>query len=140
MVLKKTDCSSALNTAEKSQGLFSNRIRMLAFPVILISYKENAGGRDSSVGIATVYGLEGPGILSRCGGRFCAHIKTGPGAQPASCTIGTGSYPRVKQPSRGADHPHLLAQRSRKSRAITLLSFWAFGACYRAKFCTKKML
>jgi hypothetical protein len=95
---------------------------MLTFPVILTSYKENAGGRDSSVGIETVYELKGLGILSRCGGRFFAHVQTGPEAHPASCTMGTGSFPGVKRPSRGVDYPHLLAQRSRKSRAITLLS------------------
>jgi hypothetical protein len=30
---------------------------------------------------------------------------TGPGAHPASCTMGTGSFPGVKRPARGADHP-----------------------------------
>ena len=28
--------------------------------------------------------------------RFSAHIQTGPGAYPASCTMGTGSFPGVK--------------------------------------------
>jgi hypothetical protein len=31
--------------------------------------------------------------------------------------MGTGSFPGVKRPGRGADHPPLQAQRSRKSRA-----------------------
>jgi hypothetical protein len=62
-------------------------------------------GRDSSVGIATGYGLDGPGIESRWGARFFAYVKTGPGAHPASCTMGTGSFPGVKRPGRGADHP-----------------------------------
>jgi hypothetical protein len=39
------------------------------------------------------------------GARFFAHIQTGPGAHPASCTMGTVSFPGVKQPGRGADHP-----------------------------------
>jgi hypothetical protein len=52
-------------------------------------------GRDSSVGIATHYGLVGPGIESRCA-RFSAPIQTGPGAHPAFCTMGTGSFPGVK--------------------------------------------
>jgi hypothetical protein len=39
------------------------------------------------------------------GERFFAHVQTGPGVHPASCTIGTGSFPGVKQPGRGAaDH------------------------------------
>jgi len=47
--------------------------------------------RDSSVGIATRYGLEGPGIESRWGARFSAPAQTGPGAHAASYTMGTGS-------------------------------------------------
>ena len=46
-------------------------------------------GRDSSVGIATRYGLDGPGIEARWGARFSAPVQTGPGAYPASCTMGT---------------------------------------------------
>jgi hypothetical protein len=51
---------------------------------------------------------------------FFAHVQTGPEAHPASCTMGTRSFPGVKRPGRGADHPPLLAPRSRKSRAIPL--------------------
>jgi hypothetical protein len=61
-------------------------------------------GPGSSVGITTDYGLDGPGIES-CGARFFAHVHTGPGAHPASCTMGTGSFPGVKRPGLGADHP-----------------------------------
>jgi hypothetical protein len=57
------------------------------------------------------------------GTRFFAHIQTDPGAHPAYCTMGTGSFPGVKRPGRGADHPPLLAPRTRKSRAIPLLPF-----------------
>jgi hypothetical protein len=39
------------------------------------------------------------------GVRFFAHVQTGPGSHPASCTVGTGSFPGVKRPGRGADHP-----------------------------------
>jgi hypothetical protein len=28
--------------------------------------------------------------------RFFAHVQTGPGAHPASCTMGTGYFPGVK--------------------------------------------
>ena len=65
-------------------------------------------GRDSSVGIATRYGLDGPGIEYRWGARFSALVQTGPAAHPASCTMctmSTGSFPDVKRPGRGADHP-----------------------------------
>jgi hypothetical protein len=33
------------------------------------------------------------------------HVQTGPGAHPASCTMVNGSFPGVKRPGRGADHP-----------------------------------
>ena len=62
-------------------------------------------GRDSSVGIATRYGLDGPGIESRWGERFSASVQTGPGSHPASYTMGTGSFPGVKRPGRGVDYP-----------------------------------
>ena len=57
------------------------------------------------VDIATGYGLDGPGIESRWGARFSAPVQTGPGAHPASCTMGTGSFAEVKRSGRDADHP-----------------------------------
>ena len=62
-------------------------------------------GRDSSVGIANRYGLDGPGIESRWGAKFSAPVQNGPGAHPASYTMGTGSFPGVKWSGRGVDHP-----------------------------------
>jgi len=50
----------------------------------------------SSVGIATDYGLDGSGSNP---------VQTGPGAHPASCKMGTGSFlGRKVQPGRAADH------------------------------------
>jgi hypothetical protein len=51
-------------------------------------------GRDSVVGIATRYGLDGPGIESRWGRDFSQPS----GAHPAS-------FPGVNRPGRGGDHP-----------------------------------
>ena len=67
-------------------------------------------GPGSSVGIVTGYRLDGPGIESRWGARFSAHVKTGPGAQPASCKMGTGSFPggRGGQSVGLTPHPHLV--------------------------------
>ena len=63
---------------------------------------------------------EGPRELSRCTdslrdgrsgdripmkARFYASVQTGPGAHPASYTMGTGSFPGVKRPGRVVDHP-----------------------------------
>jgi hypothetical protein len=64
--------------------------------------------RDVSVGIATRYGLDGPGMESRWGAKFSAPVQTGPGTHPASYTMGTGSFQGVKRPQRGVDnHPNL---------------------------------
>jgi hypothetical protein len=53
--------------------------------------------RDSSVGIATPWRLDGPGIESQFGGgggRFSTADQTGHEAHPASYTMGTGSGSR----------------------------------------------
>jgi hypothetical protein len=61
-------------------------------------------GPGSSVGIAIDYGVDGPGIESRWGPDF-RPAWTGPGTQPASCKMGTGSFPGGKVRSgRAADH------------------------------------
>ena len=72
----------------------------------------------SSVGIATDYGLDVPGIESRSGRDF-PPVQTGREAHPTSCTMGTGSFPGVKS-GRGVlltAHP-LLAPRSWKSTPV----------------------
>ena len=62
-------------------------------------------GWDSVVGIATRYGLDGPGIESLWKRVFLAPVQTGPGAHPASCTVDTGSFPGVNQLRCGVDNP-----------------------------------
>ena len=82
-------------------------------------------GPGISVGIAADYRLDGPGIESRWGRDF-SPVQTGPGAHPASCTMGTGSFPGVNY-GWGVlltTHP-LLVPRSWKSRAILLPTLWA---------------
>jgi hypothetical protein len=48
-------------------------------------------GWDSVDGIATHYALDSSGIKSWWKQRFTASVQTGPGARPASCTMGTES-------------------------------------------------
>ena len=62
------------------------------------------------------------------GARFSSPVQTGPGAHPASCKTGTGSFPGAKS---GQDvtltpHPPLVPW-SRKSRAIPLFPLWGGG-------------
>ena len=61
-------------------------------------------GPGRVLGIATDYGLDGPGIESRWGAIFFAPVQTDPGAHTASCTMGTGSFPGGKErPAHDAD-------------------------------------
>jgi hypothetical protein len=83
-------------------------------------------GRGSSVGIATSYELDGPGIKSRWGRDFPHLSRPALGALPASCTMGTGFFRGVKS-GRGVrltPHP-LLVPWSWKGTVIPLLPFWA---------------
>ena len=74
-------------------------------PLLVYAFTHASAGRDSSVGIATRYGQDGPGIESRWGARFSAPVQIDLGAHPASYTMGTGSLPEVKRPGRGIDQP-----------------------------------
>jgi len=76
-------------------------------------------GPGSVVGIATAYGLDGPGIESRWG-EISAPVQTGPEAHPASCTMGTGSFPGVRCCQGVTLTPHsLLVQRSKIEYSYT---------------------
>jgi len=97
-------------------------------------------GPGNVVGIGTGYGLDVPGIESRWGGgaRFSAPVQTDPGAHPASCTMGTGSFPGVKSGQGVTLTPHpLLVPWSRKSRAIPLLPLWAVWPLQSLSACTR---
>jgi len=93
-----------------------------AYPKIIFSPTLRVVGRDSSVGIATRYGLEGPGIESRWGRDFPHPSRSFLGAHPASYTMGTGSFPGVKRPGRSVDHPLHLAPRLKKEYSYTYSS------------------
>jgi len=90
---------------------------------------------ESSVGIATRYGKDGPGIESRWGTRFPAPVQTDPEAHPASYTMGTGSFPGLKRPGRGVDHPPTSSAEVKERVELYLYSpLWAFVTCYRVNF------
>jgi hypothetical protein len=80
--------------------------------------------RDSSVGIATRYGLEAPGIKSRWGEIFCTYPDRLRGP-PSLLYDGYRVFPGGKS-GRGVmltTHP-LLVPRLRKSWAISPLTLW----------------
>jgi len=76
-------------------------------------------GRDGSVGIATRYGMDGPGIESRWDRDFPHPSRQELGAHPASYTVGTGSLPGVMRPECGVDHKSHLAPRLKKEYSYT---------------------
>ena len=80
--------------SEYLTGTFSCHSEATYYPVC---------GPGSSVGIATGYGAGRSGDRIPVGARFSAPLQTGPGAHPASCTMGTGVFPGVKRPGRDAD-------------------------------------
>jgi len=62
-------------------------------------------GRDSSVSVATSYGLDGTGVESHWGAKFLMPVQTVPGAHPVPYTVGTGSFQEVNRPGRSVNHP-----------------------------------
>ena len=62
----------------------------------------------SSVGIATELRAGRSGDRIPVGARFSPPVNTGPGAHPASCTMGTGSFPGVKSGRGVTLTPHSL--------------------------------
>jgi len=74
-------------------------------------------GGDSFVSITA--GRFGDRILVEV--RYSAPVQTGPGAHPASHTMGTGYFPGVKWPGRGGDHP--------PPSSYTSIPLWAFVVC-----------
>jgi hypothetical protein len=71
----------------------------------LINTKLNRVDWDSSVGIATRYGLDDPGIESWWGRDFSVLVQTGPAGQPASYSLDTGYFWGVKRTGRRVDYP-----------------------------------
>jgi len=69
----------------------------MAVPFCFENYVNTKCGRGpgSSVGIATELRAKRSGIESRWGREF-PPVQIGPEAHPASCTMGTGSFPGVK--------------------------------------------
>jgi len=87
-----------------------------------VSSRKNVSGPFSSVGIATGYGLDGPGIESRWGRDF-PHLSR-PALWPNQTPVRwvPGLFRGKERPGRDADPSPLLVPWSRKSRAINLLS------------------
>jgi len=125
----------SLNHPLPNSGPRFRNNQKVRFYVLMYSIKRPR----SSVGIATGYGLDGPRSNPGRGEIFrtCPDRPWDP-PPPASCTMGTGSFPGVKS-GRGVTlipHP-LLVSWSRRSRAISLLPLWAVRPVQSISACTK---
>jgi hypothetical protein len=88
-----------------------------------LTFTLSLGGPNSSVGIATDYGLDCPGIESLWRQDFSAPVHTGPGAHSAPCTVGIGSFPGVESGREVKLTPHpLLVPRSKNRVELYLYS------------------
>ena len=90
-----------------------------------LTYTMQMSGPGSSVGIATDYGLDGPGMESRWGRDF-PHLST-PDLEPTQPPERwvTGFSRGKERPGRDADPSPLPVPWSRKSRVIPPLALWA---------------
>jgi hypothetical protein len=67
--------------------------------------------------------------------RFSSPVLTGPGAHPASCTVGTKwLFPGVKCPGLGINQLTPTNTEVKERLRLTLHSVWAFMAGHRMKF------
>jgi len=95
------------------------------------------GGPCSVVGIATGYGLYGPGIESRWGRDF-PHVSRTALWPPSLLYNGYRAFPGGKErPGRDADPHPLLLPWSGKSGAIPLLPLWAVRPVQSLSDCTR---
>ena len=95
-------------------------------------------GRDSVVGVATRYGLDGPGIESRWRGEIFRICPDRPWGQLSLLYNGYEVFPRGKErPSRDADPSPLLVPWSWKGRAIPLLPLWTVRRVQNLSACTR---
>jgi len=62
------------------------------------------------------------------GARIAAPVQTGPGAHPASYTMGTGSFPGVKRPRRDVDNPPLSSAEVKEG--VELYHYSPFGSSW----------
>ena len=97
----------------------TNKLLVYSYRLILLSV-----GQDSSVGIATCYGLGGPGIESRCGRGFPHPSRTALGAFLAYYTVGTGFFfLGVKRPGGDLDHTHTSSAEIKERAELYIYSF-----------------
>jgi hypothetical protein len=110
--------SVACNGSPRKQQLHVSAIVNSAIIRLDTNVRETIqySGPGSSVGIATELRLGRSGDRIPVGARFSAPVQTGTGAHPASCTMGTGSFPGVESGQGLTLTPHPLLMPRSKNR------------------------
>ena len=93
-------------------------------------------GRSQSVQrLATAWTVQGSNPEGGGAARFSAPVQTDPGAHPASYTMGTGSFPGVKRPGRGVEHPLPYSAEAEEREELHIYSDCGLrGLFYSVKF------
>ena len=115
IVLSEFTCTHGCHHAANQMrfALFRTLLRTALRPV-LCSFVMLARGRNSSVGIATPYELDGPGIEFRWRRDFPHPSRSALGPTSLIYNGYRVSFPGVKRPGRGVNHPPHLASRLKK--------------------------
>jgi hypothetical protein len=106
-----------------------NLCHISKFNILVFSHDFHTRSRDSIVGVAKGYGLDGQDSTADRGKRFSLHIAyAGSGAHPASYTIDArNSSPRLELPGREADHSTLSNTEIKNSGAMPPLPMRLHG-------------
>jgi hypothetical protein len=93
------------DTRHMRQQSFSLQVEVLLLKLKTLPPDPSGPGQRSRYSDSLRPGRSGDRIP--VGARFSTPVQTGPGAHPASRTMGTGSFLAEKRPGRGVDHPPL---------------------------------
>jgi hypothetical protein len=90
-------------------------------------------GRDSSIGIKSLYVLHGPGIESRCGKGFKHQSRQNLAPTKPPIKMVPYPFPEVNQRKRGVKHPpSSLVKVKERVELYLYFSIWTFIICSRA--------
>jgi len=102
LLIKTTRLSLSLSHGQNKADCTQRNLKLIMSPII------------SSVPYGDWLGAERSGDRIPVGSRFFLPVQFGSEAHPATCTMGTGSFPGVKRSGDGVDRPPHLAPRLKK--------------------------
>jgi len=123
---------NANEVVQRTAQKFGNINTTINYTFSILSYLKV--GRDSSIGIATRYGLDGPGTESRWGGEICRTRPDRPWDPPSLLHNGYRVFTGVKRPGRDVDQPPPSTEVKERVEIYLYSPLWAFVACFRVNF------